>query len=114
MKQRKPLEISLETRVCTLLTSLGANPVKRGYDGEPDREIFWGAGRCMWMEFKKEVTGHKRAGQKVWIKYLLASGYEAHFVDTYAGAVELIELWKLTYGMPTAGRDKAFNVTEEG
>lgn len=108
-RSRTVLEISTEIRVCKLLTSLGANPIKRGQDGELDREILWGRGRCMWMEFKKEDNGRQRAGQKVWIKYLKASGYEAHFINTFEEAEDLIGLWRLLYGEPTAGRDVAFN-----
>lgn len=107
--KRTPLEISTEERVRTYLFALGAGCKKRGQDGEGDIEIFWGKGRCMWMEFKKADTGHKRAGQKVWNKYMTASGYEAHFVDTFEQAVGIIEMWRVCYGEPSADRDAAFN-----
>lgn len=107
--KRTPLERSTEDRVLTYLFALGAWAKKRGQEGEPDQQVFWGHGICMWLEFKKRDTGHKRPGQTVWIKYLTKSKYEAYFIDSFEQAVEMIETWRLIYGEPTAHRDAAFN-----
>lgn len=102
------LEISLETRACKYLIDLGANPVKEGMDGRPDRQILWGGGRHFWFEFKKVKTGKARPGQKVWAKYLNGIGDEIHFVETMEQVTEVAERWRATYGEPTARRDAAF------
>lgn len=103
------LETSLETRGQKYLLREGALPEKLGQDGRPDRLVLWGKGRHFWIEWKKEKTGRVRPGQKAFAKYLWAIGDEVHFVDTFQQLVELVETWKLLYGPPTAGRDKAFN-----
>jgi hypothetical protein len=54
------LETSLETRGCERLLREGAMPIKRGQDGEPDREVLWGRNLHLWIEFKKAKTGRVR------------------------------------------------------
>jgi hypothetical protein len=75
------LEISLETRAVKLLLSRGANPIKYGQDGLPDRMVLWGKGRHFWIEFKKFRTGRLRAMQ-VWKKYLNRIGDDVYVIDT--------------------------------
>jgi hypothetical protein len=103
------LEISLETRGCSYLRAQEADPVKRGQDSEPDREVLWGRGRHFWIEFKKEKTGRVRPGQKTYAKYLRAIGDEVYFIDTFEQLVEVVETFRLIHGPATANRDKAFN-----
>lgn len=102
------LETTLETRGCAYLILMGAFPVKRGQDGEPDREVLWGGGRHFWIEFKKEDTGRVRPMQAVVTKYLLAIGDEVVFVDTFEQFLKIVDTWVLIYGVPTANRDAAF------
>lgn len=102
------LETTLETRGCKYLRSFGANPIKRGQGGELDQQVLWGNGLVFWIEFKKEKTGRVRRGQKVFAKYLTASGYEAWFIDRFEDLVEKVSLWYLIHGPATAKRDAAF------
>lgn len=103
------LETTLETRGCGYIFRAGGNPVKRGQDGEPDRQVFWGNGLHFWIEFKKKGTGRVRPGQKVFAKYLKAIGDAHYFIDTFEQLVEVVETWRLIHGPGTAHRDRAFN-----
>jgi hypothetical protein len=103
------LETSLETRGCERLLREGAMPLKRGQDGEPDREVLWGRNLHLWIEFKKAKTGRVRVMQKIYAKYLRAIGDDVYFVDTYEQLVDIIETHIMCWGRPTARRDKAFN-----
>jgi hypothetical protein len=103
------LEISLETRGCGYLRQKNADPVKRGQDGEPDREVLWGRGLHFWIEFKKEKTGRIRPGQKTYAKYLRAIGDEVYFIDNFQHLVDIVDLFEFIHGPATANRDKAFN-----
>lgn len=96
------LETNLESRSCDLLRAHGADPVKRGQDGELDREVFWGRGLHFWVEFKKEETGRLRPSQRVWIKYKKPVGDLHYVVDTYAQMVEIVATWELIAGPATA------------
>jgi hypothetical protein len=103
------LEISLETRGCSYLRQKNADPVKRGQDGEPDREVLWGRGLHFWIEFKKEKTGRIRPGQKTYAKYLRAIGDEVYFIDNFQHLIDVVELFEFIHGPATANRYKAFN-----
>lgn len=103
------LEISLETRGVAYLIREGAMPVKRGQDGEPDREVLWGGGHHFWIEWKKEDTGRVRPGQKTYIKYLRAIGDEVHIIDNFVQLIEVVQTFRLIHGPATANRDKVFN-----
>jgi hypothetical protein len=102
------LEISLEERCCRHLQRLGANTLKRGQDGEPDREVLWGNSFHVWMEFKKEKTGRIRPGQNVWAKYLHGIGDHHYFIDTWEQFLVIVDILVLIYGPPQASRDRAF------
>lgn len=112
------LEINLESRSCALLTAHGAHPIKRGFDGEPDREILWGKSLHFWIEFKKEAKPGKAGGklrprQELWKKYLIAIGDDYYLIDTFKQVADLIAIWELIYGRATADRDAAFNPTRK-
>lgn len=107
------LEVSLEKRACGYLFEHGANPIKRGMNGEPDREILWGAGLHFWIEFKKEDDGKERPAQVLWRKYLKAIGDDHYLVERFIEVVEIVALWELIYGRATADRDAAFNPTRK-
>lgn len=49
----KPLERSIEKRVCAELERKGALTLKVGYDGWPDRLVLLGGGEHYWIEFKR-------------------------------------------------------------
>jgi hypothetical protein len=98
------LEISLETRAVMLLLSRGANPIKYGQDGLPDRMVLWGKGRHFWIEFKKFRTGRLRAMQVIWKKYLNRIGDDVYVIDSYEQVEQVIEMWEKTYGPATAKR----------
>lgn len=103
-----PLEVSLEKRAVRHLLAMGAMPVKRGQDGEPDREVLWGCCRHFWIEFKKEKTGKLRPGQKVMKKYLEGIGDLVYVVDSFSQIITITEWWLHKHGTPTAGRDAVF------
>jgi hypothetical protein len=103
------LEITLETRGCEYLIREGANPVKRGQNGEPDRQVLWGRGVHFWIEWKKEETGRIRWAQKVYIKYLHGIGDEVHVINNFVQLVEVVQRFKLIHGPATACRDEVFN-----
>jgi hypothetical protein len=98
------LEISLELRSVKLLLSRGANPIKYGQDGLPDRMVLWGNGRHFWIEFKKFRTGRLRALQKVWRKYLERIGDRVYVIDTFEEMEEVIRYWEVWCGPATAKR----------
>ena len=103
------LESTLEHTGCACLLNLGAFPVKRGQDSEPDREVLWGKGRHFWIEFKKPGGGRIRPGQATYAKYLLGIGDEVHFINDMQQLRNVIDRWISTHGMPTASRDRVFN-----
>jgi hypothetical protein len=103
------LETNLETRSCEALIRAGAMPVKRGQDGEPDRQVLWGRSLHFWIEFKKEKTGRIRRAQAIYAKYLRAIEDDVYFVDTFEQLMDIIETHISCWGRPTASRDKAFN-----
>lgn len=103
------LEQSLEDRGSEYIEAHGGHCVKVGQGGKFDDIIFWGGSRHFWVEYKKEKTGHKRAAQKLWYKYLRAIGDEAYFVDTFEEVVNLVAHWTLLYGPARARPDDAFN-----
>lgn len=106
------LEVSLENRACAYLIARGAMPIKRGQDGEPDREVLWGRSLHFWLEFKKPPEQDKkmanvRPRQILWAKYLRAIGDTHLFVDSFSQVVQLVETWEIIYGSATASRDAA-------
>jgi hypothetical protein len=103
------LETTLESRGVLYLLGEGANPVKRGQDGEPDRQVLWGRGLHFWIEWKKAKTGRVRKEQKIYAKYLRAIGDEVHFIDDFGYLVEITQTFKLIHGPATAKRDNVFN-----
>jgi hypothetical protein len=108
------LEISLETRGLTYLREQGCEPIKRGQNGEPDRQVLWGQGHHFWIEFKKPASagrgaGRIRPGQKVWAKYLRGIGDKVYFVDTFEELQFIVRAHCGMWGPATAGRDAAFN-----
>lgn len=100
--KKDALEISLEKWACDRFREAGADAVKRGQDGEPDREVFWGNGLHLWAEFKKEDGGRLTPAQKVWIKHKLPPGDELHLLDTKEEVLNLIEVWTKVHGPATA------------
>lgn len=98
------LETSLETRAVRLLLSRGANPIKYGQDGLPDRMVLWGKGLHFWIEFKKFKTGRLRAAQKIWRKYLTRIGDDIYVIDTFEQLEQVINDWEFTHGPATAKR----------
>jgi hypothetical protein len=98
------LETSLEHRSCELLLRRGANPLKMGQDGMPDRLILWGNGLHFWVEFKKEKTGKLRPGQVVWKKYLERICDHVYVVDSYEFMVVLVGDFERKHGLATAHR----------
>lgn len=102
------LETSLELRACIYLRRIGANPVKRGQDGEPDRQVLWGNGLHFWIEFKKAETGKLRPGQKVMAKYLRGIGDEVHVVDSFEQVKDIVDDFTIFHGGATAFRDAVF------
>lgn len=102
------LEVHLERRSVHHLIVVGAMPIKRGQDGEPDREVLWGQGLHFWIEFKKEKTGKLRPGQKVMKKYLEGIGDKVYVVDTFLQLLAVVDEWAKEHGPPTARRDAVF------
>ena len=102
------LEISLETRGLEYLRANGCEPIKRGQNGEPDRQVLWGKNLHFWIEFKKEGTGRIRPGQKVWAKYLRGIGDKVYFVDAFEQMEEIVCRHRMVWGPATASRDKVF------
>lgn len=98
------LEITLELWAYKRLLSVGANPIKYGQDGLPDRMVLWGGGAHFWIEFKKAKTGKLRPAQKVWKKYLTAIGDSVYVIDSREQLEEVIAAWGWCYGPATAKR----------
>lgn len=62
-----------EHRAKTLCDAAGFEYVKRGKDGEPDREVLCGQGLHFWVEWKTE-SGELTPAQRVRIPRLLKRG----------------------------------------
>jgi hypothetical protein len=98
------LETTLETWGYGRLLEVGANPIKYGQEGLPDRMVLWGRGLHFWIEWKKFKTGKLRASQKVWKKYLTRIGDKVYVIDTREQLEEVIAIWEMVYGPATARR----------
>lgn len=98
------LEISLETRSCELLLRRGANAIKMGQDGWPDRLVLWGHGLHFWIEFKKPGGGKLRPGQVVIKKYLERINDPVFVVDSWEYMVVLVADFERKHGLATAHR----------
>jgi hypothetical protein len=77
----KPLERSIERRVCAELEAAGAVVLKIGYDGWPDRLVLMPGAWFYWIEFKRP-GGKLRKVQERRIAKLRGAG---HQVDVIGG-----------------------------
>ena len=98
------LEKTLEDWGYGRLLEVGANPIKYGQEGLPDRMVLWGRGLHFWVEWKKFKTGRLRASQKVWKKYLTSIGDIVYVIDTREQLEEVICTWRFIYGPASAHR----------
>lgn len=98
------LEKTLEDWGTQRLREVGANAIKYGQEGLPDRMVLWGQGLHFWIEWKKAKTGRLRASQKVWKKYLTRIGDSVYVIDTRDQLEEVIAIWEMIYGPATARR----------
>jgi hypothetical protein len=98
------LEITLELWAVKRLLEAGANPIKYGQDGLPDRMVLWGGGAHFWIEFKKAKTGKLRPAQKVWKKYLTRIGDMVYVINSRVQVEEVIAAWEWCYGPAKAHR----------
>lgn len=99
-----PLEKTVEDWGDVRLRQAGANPVKYGQEGLPDKMVLWGRGLHFWIEWKKPKTGRLRASQKVWRKYLTRIGDMVYVMDSREQLEDAIATWEMTYGPATAKR----------
>lgn len=97
-------ELVLELWGHERLLSVGANDIKYGQEGLPDRMVLWGRGLHFWIEWKQPKTGRLRASQKVWRKYLTRIGDMVYVIDSRQQLEEVIATWEMVYGPATARR----------
>lgn len=103
------LEITLETWAHKRLLEAGANDIKYGQEGLPDKMVLWGNGLHFWIEFKKPKSkgsrgGQLRAAQKVWRKYLTRIGDAVYVIDSREQVENVIKTWEMVCGPATARR----------
>lgn len=82
---------------------IGADAVKRGQDGEPDREVFWGCDLHFWVEFKKKGST-LRPSQIVWWKHKKPGGDSLYIIESREQVDYVISVWIGLHGPATAHR----------
>lgn len=99
-------ESTLERNTCRRLEQIGAQPIKVGFDGWPDRQVLVGANVHFWVEFK-QAKGRLRASQVLRIEYLRSIGDTVLVTHTPQEADEACALALSLLSIPLSGGSRA-------